>query len=1349
MCAAMELRTLGRLELLSREGSECISLPSRQKAIALLAYLAIACRGRFERRNALIALLWPDVAPRHASKALRRSEGALTRSLGDGVLIVRDDEELAVNAEALRCDAVDFETAVDCGELEAALDLYQGDLLPAFSVQGASGFQDWLERERARLRSRAVHAARVLTERYLERNDRVRALRWARRVVSLTDGDERALRPVLDLLDRSGDADGLVSDVEASARTLTSEFEAAAPTRTEVLRPSVRSRMVEPNARTLDGNAFQRNANETRTRRTAETRARPPLITPDLMRGAADETPRERSAPRGYPVISGYAVERELGRGGVAVVYLAHDLRQGRLTHSRQVAIKVLKPELSASLHVDRFLREIDITARLAHPHILPLLDSGRADELLYYVTPYVPDESLRRRLERERQLGVAEAVRIVREVADALDYAHRCGIVHRDVKPENILLADGHALIADFGIARALSSASDARLTAPGVAVGTPQYMSPEQADGESKADARSDIYSLGCVLYELLAGEPPFSGGTLEQIQARHATAPVPPLGILRPTVTGTLERAVTKALAKVPADRFATAAQFADAIGARHELGRGGEEGSGTPRSAAVRRTAEILLGATLVGGAAWAAVHVTDLTLEERVTGVLAPWTKKNRELNAARYAVLPFDSDGWAKSFEADLLLRDALARWSGISVADVFQLSDALARRPSRPLRPREARAVAVELGAGRYIHGEVSRIGDSIRVHAALYDTRTDSLLTEATIRVTSDPSRADSAFSVLADRLLLRDEVSYARAEAKIGTSSPEARQAYVRAHEALAQWNLKLAEAEFFAATRHDPNYARAHLWQAQVGSWMADRPPMWPTAVDRAAALRERLAPEDRLLVDALAALARGDVDRACAVWSQLTAIRQYDFAAWYGLANCLHGDDVVVRDSTSRSGWRFRSSYHGALKAYQRAFQLLPSTRGGAFEDLRRLLVTDVTHARSGRAAAPDRMVFRAYPSWQGESLAFIPLPERDFAAARTWTLTEAVNEAVHHQREQFHAIARMWRAMFPESPDALEAVAVSLDLLRVPSALDTLRLARQLATDVDDRVRIGTAEVWIRVKLATPGDLSGLDSARALADSLLSAYSPEGEVDARLLGSLAALTGRAHLAASYARFPTVAAVPPEPPIARTAAALLAFAAMGGPVDSLRTLERVVGRGIESDLVGPTRLTARFNWLLRAATLAFPDHRFASLPGAAPSGDYLVDLEAASLGRDSALVRRKLAELRHARRSLQPSDLMIDALYPEAWVLASLGDHGGAIEWLDPTLRALARTAPQELAEVARAGPLVRAMALRANLADRVGDREAARSWAAAVAVLWSGADAFLQPLVAQMKQLAR
>ena len=263
-----------------------------------------------------------------------------------------------------------------------------------------------------------------------------------------------------------------------------------------------------------------------------------------------------------------YRIDREIGAGGMATVYLAQDLR-----HDRKVALKLLRPELSAVIGAERFLAEIKLTANLQHPHILPLFDSGEADGCLFYVMPLIEGESLRERLAREKQLPVAEAVRIATEVASALDYAHRHQVIHRDIKPENILLHDGRALVADFGIALAASKAGGARMTETGMSLGTPHYMSPEQAMGEREINARSDVYALGAVLYEMLTGDPPFTGSTAQAIVARVLTEAPRPILPQRHTIPPHLEAAVMTALEKLPADRFASAAEFSEALAGRH--------------------------------------------------------------------------------------------------------------------------------------------------------------------------------------------------------------------------------------------------------------------------------------------------------------------------------------------------------------------------------------------------------------------------------------------------------------------------------------------------------------------------------------------------------------------------------------------------------------------------------------------------------------------------------------------------------------------------------------------------------------------------------------------------------
>jgi serine/threonine-protein kinase len=292
-----------------------------------------------------------------------------------------------------------------------------------------------------------------------------------------------------------------------------------------------------------------------------------------------------------------YRIDRELGAGGMATVYLAQDLR-----HDRLVAVKVLRPELAAVIGAARFLAEIKTTAALQHPHILPLFDSGLADSFPFYVMPYVRGESLRDRLRREKQLPVVDAVRIAREVASALDYAHRHHVIHRDIKPENVLLHDGQALVTDFGIALAVSKSGDSRMTETGMSLGTPHYMSPEQAMGDREITARSDVYALGAMTYEMLVGEPPFTGPTAQSIVAKVLTAEPARITAQRRTVPPEVEAAVLTALEKLPADRFASAAEFSDALtDSRETEGRRTRTGAREPAAVwTARRSTQVLVG-----------------------------------------------------------------------------------------------------------------------------------------------------------------------------------------------------------------------------------------------------------------------------------------------------------------------------------------------------------------------------------------------------------------------------------------------------------------------------------------------------------------------------------------------------------------------------------------------------------------------------------------------------------------------------------------------------------------------------------------------------------------------------
>jgi serine/threonine protein kinase/tetratricopeptide (TPR) repeat protein len=366
-----------------------------------------------------------------------------------------------------------------------------------------------------------------------------------------------------------------------------------------------------------------------------------------------------------------YRVLREIGRGGMATVYLADDPR-----HRRQVAIKVFDPELAAALGTDRFLREIEVTAGLTHPHILPLYDSGLAEGFLHYVMPYVAGRSLREHWKGQGRLPLDEARRIVSGVADALAFAHRKGIVHRDIKPENVLLQEGHALLADFGIARAASLAGDLALTQTGMVIGTPSYMSPEQAVGDSALDARSDLYSLGCLLYECVSGQVPFGGGSSVDIARRRLTDVAPRLKAVSSQVPAFVDAAVAKALAREPVDRFGTAEEFAAAL----------RSGTATTRAG----------------------------------------------QTEAKGIVVLPFRnlSPDPENEFFADGLTEEVISDLSGIRALRVISRTSAMRFKGT----DRDLRTIARELGVRYVMEGSVRRAGSSLRVTAQLIDAETDS---------------------------------------------------------------------------------------------------------------------------------------------------------------------------------------------------------------------------------------------------------------------------------------------------------------------------------------------------------------------------------------------------------------------------------------------------------------------------------------------------------------------------------------------------------------------------------------------------------------------------------------
>jgi TolB-like protein/Tfp pilus assembly protein PilF len=505
-----------------------------------------------------------------------------------------------------------------------------------------------------------------------------------------------------------------------------------------------------------------------------------------------------------------YDIEREQGRGGMAIVFRARDLR-----HDRTVAVKVLLPELGEALGAERFLREVRITAKLSHPHILPLLDSGEADGLLFYVMPFVEGESLRDRLAREGELPVDDALRITREVADALGYAHAHGVVHRDIKPENILLQGGHALVADFGIARAFDAPDlQPSITMTGTSIGTPLYMSPEQAHGDANLDGRSDLYSLGCVAYEMLTSEPPYTGPNAMAITARKLTEPVPPLRSRRISVSTGLESAITRVLARTPADRFRTAHEFLEQISEKAITGETVAPTRSLP-AAVPDRSRAVLIGVAVLALAAagWFAMR---------------PRTGTAPGDGVSSVAILPFEnlSPDTAQAYFA-LGLADEII--TSLSMVEGMKV----ASRTSTTVLAGQGLEIAElgrRLGVATVVEGSVRAAGERMRVTARLVPVDGGAPLWSETFERTAD------------DALRIQEEIAGSIVEAlkgklgggqlqavSSGTTDPEAYDLYLQGRSLRQrQTEQTIARsAEFFQqAIARAPDFARAHASLAEV-------------------------------------------------------------------------------------------------------------------------------------------------------------------------------------------------------------------------------------------------------------------------------------------------------------------------------------------------------------------------------------------------------------------------------------------------------------------------------------------------------------------------------------------
>jgi tetratricopeptide (TPR) repeat protein/tRNA A-37 threonylcarbamoyl transferase component Bud32 len=1008
-----------------------------------------------------------------------------------------------------------------------------------------------------------------------------------------------------------------------------------------------------------------------------------------------------------------YRLERELGRGGMGVVFLATDT-----TLDRRVAIKAVHPDLAAHPSISRrFLAEARTIARLRHPNVVAVHAAGSADGLLYYVMDEVRGESLRERLTRERRLDPATITRIVADLAAALDAAGRAGVVHRDVKPENVLLEEGsgRAMLADFGIARAVAG-DQGTTTGQGVAVGTPAYMSPEQAAGED-VDGRTDLYALGVVAYEMLAGAPPFQGPNRVVVSKHIAERPVP-IGRLRPDAPAALAAAVMRALEKHPGDRWQTGEEFRRALT------------EAVPAPGLGRRRRVLAAAAVVLAGV------IGLVTLARRVPGPPDGINVRHSML------VLPFDNlrddqaVNWLRDGSVSMLGLN-LSQWNDLTVVDHERLHDLLAKhglKPGDDIGLDMARQLAREAGVWTVVLGDFSQAGDSLHLAARVYDVASGNRVDVARV---DDRSGADvrPLFDELATKLL---DLSGAPRELRVGlarstTASLEAYRAYLSGVEQLNRWDLAGAERDLRRAIQIDTTFGLAYYKLALTRGWLVGTgDSIADAAIVRATAYSGNLPAHDRTVINAYRAFLGGEYPEARGAYQQLLARDAGDADAWYGLG------EAWFHDTT---GSDLAPHWTQSTRAFRRTLSLDPDY-ALAYDHVQAMLGAAASARPVFALVTPDS--FTAVQDANGRALvdsASLALAVRRaraeaLATARSWVTSQPTTLRAHGAMVDAYVAAgnygaalaevdrfRQTTTRHPELPFVEARIHFASG--EVDRAAKDLRVALDTVAPQDFRTYEGTPTVVSDIAAAAnifafQGDLTSAAKTIDLADQVRhevilhpgrDADGPKGEGWRRMaLGDLYAATGGPSSALRQVWQSAAEAVRMAPPDQRTHIAHSGASAAIGL------------------FTGPS-----------ADSSALSEYR--SLTGESLAKEVRA-LLALSRG-DSAAARRALAE----PESLQAKSMYTSYRRPlaaQAYYL--LGDY-------QATLRQLQGFEPQALwisGFDSRWGMLGRVRLLRAAAFEQLGRRAEARQEYQGVLSQWHSADASLQPFVRQAQQgLAR
>ncbi|MFN8653323.1 MAG: protein kinase [Gemmatimonadales bacterium] len=1017
---------------------------------------------------------------------------------------------------------------------------------------------------------------------------------------------------------------------------------------------------------------------------------------------------------------SQYRLERELGHGGMGVVFLARDT-----TLDRQVAVKVVHPDLAVHASItQRFLAEARMIARLRHPSIVAIHTAGETTGVFYYVMDYVPGESLRQRLTRDGRLPVDEVVRIVTDLADALNAAGQAGLVHRDVKPENILLdqSSGRAMLADFGIARAMAADPDGVRTGQGVAVGTPTYMSPEQAAGDA-VDTRSDLYALAVVAYEMLAGRPPFRAQTAAAVATMHLAERPAPVASLRSGVPAALSAAIMRALEKDPADRWQSGAAFRSAVLTHQPAPARGVR----PR----RRWVYALAGA--------AAAVVLLVGLAFRPSGPPRGVNPRHSIL------ILPFDNlrqdpaVDWLRDGSVNMLALN-LSQWTDLVVVDHERLHDLLERRKveARAAVGLEmARRLARDAGVWTVALGDFTKVGDSLQLVARLYDVTTGNRLDVARVEgKTGDDVRP--LFDQLATQLLhLSGAPAGMRTDVvRATTQSLEAYRAYLQGLEDLNSWNLGAAEEHFRRAVQLDSSFGLAYYKLSLARGWLAGQTDsLGMDAIRRATLFSDRLTEHDRQMVTAYRYFLEGSYDKGEAAYRALLTHDSTDADAWYGL-----GDVTFHASDQTRVAERFTKS----IRAFRRAIALDPNYYL-AYEHLTAIY----------RTTAQEKPYLALLP---GDSIVVAD------AASKTPKLDSArVSQAVQRARTDGISAAREWLTHQPENAHAQNALIYGYAVARQYdlALAEVDRLAR--SPEGAGRADLG----FVRTQLVTQqGDLKeatrlaarALDSAKAESFDVgrLPAFETLGEVSAG--ANVLAYSGKVTLASRtldlaarihdrwYPDMPGSEQVGERSLYGHLLQSHL-YTALGAPAAKLKPIWDQIADSARRAPKGSRGSIAEFGWAaavglyLQDTTDPTPINELSAL-GGGPAPPEL-----------KALVALERGDSTEARRLLQLPDSAVgkeflsrvqwfgyrQMIAAHAWV--ELGDDQRALKALEMFEPARLSTSGLDIRWLL----LGQARVLRGEIYERLGRAAEARDQYQLALAQWSDADPVLEEMVSRVR----